>query len=208
VNYWLPLPFEVARDAICCWNSLSFKSNKRESFPLWLAYVSVSLDFHQGREATISGWAEQWSWSRGKVRRFLEAINVELLYPENKGKKLVRRGHIVVHEEDREQSVGGQVKLLKLSKLSRGSDSKRTDFEQQTDSQCSTPMVKGLEVIKKNKNPTTKNLDSEFEIEEYLSLGSKYGSKGNPPNDPSAWQATVGLDWRKKGSQKRIDPSC
>ena len=52
----------------------------REYTELEAAY-SLQIDYDCKNEITVAGYSDLWRWSRGKVYRFLERMNVEIKYP-------------------------------------------------------------------------------------------------------------------------------
>lgn len=64
------------------------------------ALLSVTLDHHRGKTATLRGYAALWSWSTGKVSRFLSEIEVTLSYPKA-AKKRDMRGTLVSTQPER-----------------------------------------------------------------------------------------------------------
>jgi hypothetical protein len=47
------------------------------------AAFSLSVDYDNGNQVSISGYAKLWRWSRKKVRMFLTKLGIEIVYPEN-----------------------------------------------------------------------------------------------------------------------------
>ena len=59
------------------------------------AAFSIQVDYDQGKKVTITGYANLWRWSVGKVYRFLKEMNVQIKYPEDTRKKQNQNGMIM-----------------------------------------------------------------------------------------------------------------
>jgi hypothetical protein len=124
---WIPISKTLAREL-----------PKDRPFTRLEAMFSLTLDYDQGNEVTVLGFAELWRWSRGKVERFLEEIGVKIEYPEYTGQKQNQRGQIMIQIPSRKRAENGQIKFIDSRWLSNDADRKRTDTEQKTSRSQST----------------------------------------------------------------------
>ena len=76
------------------------------------ALVSIQIDYDSGNSATISGYAALWSWSRNRVRMFLDMIGIKIIYPENTRKRQNQKGQITIQIMDRSEEKKGQMKFI------------------------------------------------------------------------------------------------
>lgn len=83
----IPLPKAILRALL---------SNERPPFRKEAAYISLQLDYDQQAECSLAGYAKLWGWSRGKVRRFLEAVGASIVYSDDP-KSHNQTGHLAVH---------------------------------------------------------------------------------------------------------------
>lgn len=102
------------------------------------AAFSLQLDYDNDRTVTIAGYADLWSWSRGKVTRFLKDIGVEIHYPESTKAKQRQRGQIVIQKSSRSRAENGQIRFIDSKDLRDNTNRKRTEDEQKTDRSQST----------------------------------------------------------------------
>ena len=104
---------------------------KRDPFRPVEAAFQVQVDFDNGNEVTLSGYASQWRWGKNRVRRFLNAMGVTILYPEGTGKTQNQRG--ILHQSDnsliavRKQSDNGLINFFDSSDLGRQSDRSQSE---------------------------------------------------------------------------------
>ncbi len=127
-NNWIAMDKLLAQD---------FKSIKRE-FSRIEAMFSYSMDVDNGRNGTISGYAAQWSWSRNKVRRFLNCIRTV-------------EGHL----KDSKRTDGGHPIHFIDNALMTKKDSKRTDGGQTKDTRHDT-------TIEPKPKPNPKEINKEI----------------------------------------------
>ncbi len=99
------------------------------------ALLSVTLDHHRGKTATLRGYAALWSWSTGKVSRFLSEIEVTLSYP-NAAKKRDMRGTLVSTQPERWRDTNETLIFIDYNYLSaktkQQQDTSVTETEQGT----------------------------------------------------------------------------
>lgn len=105
---------------------------KNRAFTELEASFSTTLDYDSGNAVTISGYARQWGWSRGKVERFLEEIGVVVQYPDNTGQKQNQRGQIMIQNASRTRAENGQIKIIDSKWLASETNRKRADNGQIT----------------------------------------------------------------------------
>lgn len=58
------------------------------------ALISLQLDYSEGNEVTVEGYASLWGWHRRTVDRFLNNMEVKIKYPEDTRKTKKQRGHL------------------------------------------------------------------------------------------------------------------
>lgn len=73
------------------------------------AAFSLQVDASVKNEVSISGYADLWGWSRGRVTRFLNRCGVTILYPEDTSKKQNQRGQIGEQITSRSGKKNGQI---------------------------------------------------------------------------------------------------
>ena len=118
------------------------------------AMISLQADYDRAAEVTVQGYASLWSWSRGKVARFLEKIGVEIRYSENTSKKQNQRGQIMIQISDRSNVENEQIRLIDSKGLSRVTDRPKRKNGQITDRSQSTTI---------DPNTKPKTLSSNFD---------------------------------------------
>jgi len=58
------------------------------------AMCCIQMDYDTGKTATVTGYADLWRWSKGKVYRFIKRIGVEIIYPQKTTRLRNQRGFI------------------------------------------------------------------------------------------------------------------
>jgi hypothetical protein len=152
----------------------------REYTELEAAY-SLQLDFDNKNKVTITGYCNLWRWSKGKVYRFLDRMNIKILYPENTSKKRNQNGLITIHKPelkqtnnrlitDLKQTNNRLIRLIDNSDLQKGIDLKRTKDRLKTDlKQVTTIEPITLKPNPNPKKPKTFQSDSiEYRLANYL----------------------------------------
>jgi hypothetical protein len=115
----------------------------REYTELEAAY-SLQSDFDNKSKVTITGYCNLWRWSKCKVYRFLDRMNIKILYPESTSKKRNQNGLITIHKPelkqtnnrlitDLKQTNNGLIRLIDNSDLQKETDLKRTKDGLKTD---------------------------------------------------------------------------
>jgi len=97
------------------------------------AMFSLTLDYDQGNPITLSGYAELWKWSCGKVKRFLEDVGTEIIYQEFTGKKQNQRGMIMIQIPERSREENGMIKFIDSKWLNDKANRKRNDDGKKTE---------------------------------------------------------------------------
>lgn len=64
------------------------------------AAISLTFDYDCGNLVTGAGYASRWGWSRKRVKKFMESMGVEIVYPENTKSKRNQKGHIALHKRN------------------------------------------------------------------------------------------------------------
>jgi hypothetical protein len=100
---WLPCPKVII---------LRIIENAPRPFDEDFAYLSLALDADSHKEVTVSGYAQLWTWSRGRVKRFLDKVGAKIVYPEKTSKRQNQRGQIVLQYSGGPTTVNGQIKLF------------------------------------------------------------------------------------------------
>jgi hypothetical protein len=112
------------------------------------AMYSLSLDYDDGKEATIKGYSVLWKWGQGRVNRFLKEIGAKISYPKDTKKHQNQRGEIVILKTERSGRKRGQIKMI---------DSK--DLRTRTERSCNAngEMPEGTQGTTVDPEPKPKN---------------------------------------------------
>ena len=116
-------------------NWISLDKNLAKNFPdrefsIIEAAFSLTMDYDNNRPVTAAGYAKLWRWSRTKVNSFLARMKVEIIYPENTGKKQNQKGQIKRQIEDRSKTDREQIRMVDTKCFNGIEDRSRTDQEQ------------------------------------------------------------------------------
>ena len=99
---------------------------KNRPFTRIEALLSVTIDFHHNRRATLRGYAQLWQWkSVGKVARFLAGIGVEIL--QKSEKKRNSGGTLMILPVEQQRNSGGTLKALNFNYLSAAAEQQRNN---------------------------------------------------------------------------------
>ncbi|BDV44106.1 hypothetical protein GURASL_30290 [Geotalea uraniireducens] len=121
MNGWVPL----AKSLVC-------ELPKDRPYTRLEALFSLTVDYDEGRSATVQGYSKLWNWSRGKVDRFLEDVGAEIVYQNDTSVMQNQRGQIVIHNSDRSRADSGQIKMIDSKWLHSKATRYRADTEQTT----------------------------------------------------------------------------
>lgn len=119
---WVPISKALAR----------FLPKDRPFTRLEAAY-SLQLDYDSGRQVTLSGYADLWKWSKGKVIRFFRDIGIQIQYPDSTGRKQNQRGLIMIQKTDRKPTDNELMRLIDSRHLEEKTNRKQTDRGLKTD---------------------------------------------------------------------------
>ena len=97
------------------------------------AAFSVSLDYDGGNEVTVLGYAAQWGWSPGKVRRWFHAVGAGIIRSTSTKDLRNQRGHIVIYKPNIPRINNGHINLIDSRWLADDVDIKQPYSEQKTD---------------------------------------------------------------------------
>jgi len=97
------------------------------------AAYSLQVDYDQENRVTVTGYANLWRWSKGKVIRFFDRMNVKITYPESTEKKRNQNGLITVHKPDLNRTKNRLMRLIDNKGLEEGTDLKQTKDGLKTD---------------------------------------------------------------------------
>lgn len=86
------------------------------------AIVSLQLDYDNSKTVSVNGYSVRWQWSRGKVRRFLDRIGIEICYPESTSEKQNQNGQIVIQIADRSNPKREQIRFIDSKCLANKTD--------------------------------------------------------------------------------------
>ena len=129
----------------------------REYTELEAAY-SLQLDYDCKNTATITGYANLWRWSVGKVYRFLDRMNTQITYPESTTKKRNQNGIITGNKTELKRNKNGIIRLIENNHLQAKTELKRNKNGIKTE-------LKQVTTIKpKNLKPKNKDLCPHDEI--------------------------------------------
>ena len=118
-----------------CGNWMRISKNARLLLPRDRSYsevealVSLQCDYDDECTVTIAGYAALWLWSRGKVARFLEGLNVVIKYSEGSEKTRNKRGHIMIHKTSIKQTNNRHIRLIDSRQLDDTANIKQTNAE-------------------------------------------------------------------------------
>jgi len=121
------------------------------------AAYSLQWDYFHRKQATVSGYADLWQWSRNKVRNFLKELGIIIIYPEDTAVKRKQKGTLT---------------LLVVDKKEKGHKKRIINSQ--------------LDVIKdiKNKNEIEKGHKKRHKMDNKLKPnGQKESNKNNKLND-------------------------
>lgn len=161
---------------------------KSREYTFLEAYISLRYDLEQGEEISINGYARIWSWSRNKVRNFVEGLRTG-------------KGHVV----DNQRTGKGQEIRIISNNLGEHKDSQGTVKGQAKDRQGTTTINPNpnnrfipptLEEIKAYCLERKNGVDPEKWQSHYQANGWKVGK--NPMKD---WRAAV-RTWEKTAKEK------
>ena len=85
---------------------------KDRAFTRLEAMFSLTVDYDQGNTVTVKGYSVLWGWSQGKVKRFLEGVDVSISYPQNTSGKQNQRGEIVLQITERSDAKNGKINMI------------------------------------------------------------------------------------------------
>lgn len=99
------------------------------------AAFCLQLDFDEGKEVSVTGYSTLWQWSKDKVRKFLDDIGVEIIYPESTKNKQNQRGKITSKKPTDQPTdnrlINRPIKFIDINmlkkKTDRSTDRKPTD---------------------------------------------------------------------------------
>jgi hypothetical protein len=60
------------------------------------AAYSLQVDYDKENMVTVAGYADLWRWRRKKVNRFVKAMGIEIIYPEDTKKRRNQRGRLAI----------------------------------------------------------------------------------------------------------------
>jgi len=169
-GYWIPISKGFKKDL----------PHDREYTELEAAY-SLQIDYDCKNKVTITGYANLWRWSKGKVYRFLERMNIKIKYPENTKIKRNQNGLITGHKTDLKRTKDGLIRLIENNGLHEETDLKRTKDGLKTDlKQVTTIKPKNL---KPKKEEIYSQNSDEFRLSKLLyALIKKRNPKQKEPN--------------------------
>ena len=88
---------------------IKFLPKSREYTKLEAGF-SVQVDYDNQSLVTVAGYSALWSWSRKRVSKFLDDINVEIIYPESTKKRQNQKGQIGLQIKSRSGTDQAQIK--------------------------------------------------------------------------------------------------
>ncbi len=112
------------------------------------AAFSLSIDYDNQNDVTVSGYSKLWGWSRTKVNTFLDQMGVVIFYPDNTKTVQKQKGQIKKQKEDRKRTEKGQIRLIDSKWLGETENSKKTEKGQKKDRSKNTTIDPSL-----NPNP-------------------------------------------------------
>lgn len=97
------------------------------------AVYSIQVDYDNNKSATISGYADLWSWTRRRVRNLMNELGAQIIYPENTRKKQNQSGQIAIQITDRSERKSGQIRLINSKGLQTKADRSEQNSGQKAD---------------------------------------------------------------------------
>jgi len=91
------------------------------------AMFSLSVDYDNISDVSVSGYARMWKWNRKTVSRFFKEISVVIVYPDSTSDKQNQKGQIGIQIRDRSGSDKGQIRIIKNKGLEIPEDRHGTD---------------------------------------------------------------------------------
>jgi hypothetical protein len=124
------------------------------------AMYSLTVDYDNGEQATIKGYADLWRWSRGKVERFLAEVGAKIMYPEDTSQKQNQRGQIMIQMTSGTRADFRQIKMIDSKWLSHGVAASQADSEQTAGRAQGTTIYPYPNPHKKHLSGPTQSADS------------------------------------------------
>jgi len=123
-------------------------------FTKFEAAYSLQLDYDAGDAVTVKGYAALWGWDRKKVKRFLKAMGVTIIYPEDTSKKRNQKGHIMPHKRNISDKKMPHIRLIDNKHLGSDRDisSKKTPHK----GNISCPTTIDTKILDTNNTSTAK----------------------------------------------------
>jgi len=119
---WIPI----------CKNLLKYLPKDRAYTKMEAAY-SLQSDYDNKNTVTISGYSALWRWSKGKVYRFLEEMDVKIKYPKDTKKFKNQNGLIIEPKRVLKQTNNGLIRFIDSKWLGEQTDLKQTKDGLKTD---------------------------------------------------------------------------
>lgn len=94
------------------------------------AAFSLSIDYDNQNDVTVSGYSTLWGWSRTKVNNFLDQMGVEIFYPDNTKNIQKQKGQIKKQKEDRKETEKRQIRFIDSKWLDESKNRKKTEKKQ------------------------------------------------------------------------------
>lgn len=122
----------------------------------------IQIDFDENKAVSVAGYSAAWEWNRKTVTKFLEAVGVKIVYPENTKSKQNQRGTLAGTDHGTEKGqIEGQIKFIDINKLKekrdRSRDRKGTD-QMDTNIDPIDPNPKIKKIIVEDESSTTNQL--------------------------------------------------
>ena len=90
------------------------------------AAFCLQLDFDDGNAVSVTGYAVLWEWSKDKVKKFLDDMGVEIIYPESTKSKKNQRGMITSKKPSNQPSnnrlIDRPIKFIDINMLKQKTD--------------------------------------------------------------------------------------
>lgn len=121
---------------------------KTRKFTELEAVFSLTIDYDNQNEVTISGYSKLWGWSRTKVKTFFDQLGIEVIYSDDTKSVQKQKGQIKKQKEDREETEKRHLRFIDSKWLKEAKNSKKTVKKQKEDRSKSTTIDPSL-----NPNP-------------------------------------------------------
>ena len=147
---------------------IKFLPKSREYTKLEAGF-SIQVDYDNQSLVTVAGYSALWSWSRKRVSKFLDDINVEIIYPESTKKRQNQKGQIGLQIRNRSGADKAQIRCIDSKHLQEQKNGSGTDQGQiKSRSGSTTKEPKTLEPKNNYIYPENYSIDLVNKFEDFI----------------------------------------